>query len=300
MIGCTYHPAVAAGHECEPCGAYLCGACLFAHKDGVTSECARCGALLLPIVERLEVVKRGPVSTAALRADATQPLVDRLPRTWAYLRRPSVIATMAGMAILHWLASFMGLYLVMISAGLTAGYFFLIVETSARGAQDLEAPDFTDFWAAILGPLLRMVATVLPIIVIWAVADVPLDDAIEGGARAWIGQLGLWVVPAALWLFLWPLLILAAAISRSIVATFNPLGWVRVLREMGKDYLVGAGLFYAITLVATFVVAPLGAWILRVAPIPVIVPLLVHFMLLIPLTFQARVLGEAARPYVDV
>lgn len=300
MIACTYHPAVAAGHECKPCGAYLCGACVFAHKDGKTFECARCGALLLPIVERVEVVKRGPVSTAALRADATQPLRDRLPRTWTYLLRPSVIATMAGMAILHWLASFLGLYMITVSAGVTAAYFFLIVETSARGAQELEAPDFTDFWQTIMAPLFRMIATVLPIVVIWAAADVPLFEAIEGGARAWIRQLGLWLVPALLWLFLWPLLILVAAISRSVLATFDPRSWVRVLREMGNDYLVGAALFYATALAATFVVAPLGAWILRVAPIPVLVPLVVHFVLMIPLTFQARVLGEAARPYVDL
>jgi hypothetical protein len=186
-----------------------------------------------------------------------------------------------------------------VSAGVTAAAFFHIVETTANGAIDLDPPDFTDFWASLVSPVLRMVSTLLPLFIAWALSDVSMVEALASTPRAWLGEMGPALVVVALWFFLWPLLILVAAISRSVVTTFDPRAWMHLLRELRGDYLLGAALFYAILLVEIFVLVPVVWRVAALVPIPVVTSIAAHFVLLLPFAARARILGETARPCVE-
>jgi hypothetical protein len=289
---CAHHPAVAAELECAPCGVVLCRACARPLRDGRTLACARCGGLVLPFRS-----VTGPISNAPQRAEAARPLLDRLPGTLLYLKQPSVLFVLLGLALLAWIGSY-NWVLWIISAGTQAAVFFRIVETTAFGDDNLETPDFTDFWDSVLSPLLRYVTTFVPLIVLVFAAGLGLSG-LALPYRMLLSALGPFAIAVLVWLALWPLLIMVAAISRSYVAILNPVQWWRVLADMRADYAIGALAFYATLLVDAFVLQPLAVRAILYVPIPIVVPVLVNFASLILMAWRARILGEACRPYVQ-
>jgi hypothetical protein len=291
-LACSTHPQAAAEFECVPCGVVLCRACIRMLRDGKTPTCLRCGALVLPFTGL------GKTSRAPLRAEAERPLLARLPGTLAYLKQPAVIFVMLGLAVLTWVGSF-SLILSLVAAGTRAAIVFRIVETTGFGDDRLEAPDFTDLWDSVLSPLLRYLATLVPLVVAvigaglgWAGAALPPTDLIR--------VLGPWAALALAWLALWPLLIIVAAITRSTVAVFDPRAWIRVLRVMGADYAIAAVAFYATMAVDAFVLRPLAVFVVLSAPVPVLTPIVFLFAELMLVAWRSRILGEACRPYMDL
>ncbi|HKA86388.1 MAG TPA: B-box zinc finger protein [Haliangiales bacterium] len=291
-LTCKTHPRAAAEFECVPCGVVLCRACTRLLRDGKTVSCLRCGGLVLPFTGL------GKTSTAPQRAEAARPLLERLPGTLAYLKQPAVIFVMLGLAIFVYVGSFSTI-LSLVAAGTLAAVVFRIVETSAYGDDRLEPPDFTDLWESVMSPLVRYLATVLPLIVAlfaaglgWAGTGMMPSDLLE--------LLGPWAIVVVVWLLLWPLLIMVAAITRSTLAVYDPRVWFRVLRDMRGDYVLGALGFYAAFLLDVFVLRPLAIFVALRAPIPVLVPILFQFIELMLIAWRSRILGEACRPYVDL
>lgn len=298
---CAYHPGARAELECKPCHTLLCRACAKLLRDERTYECLRCGALLLPISLGARPVAAigGPVSDAARRADVGQPLIERLPKALAYLGRPSVLMTLGGLAVLRWLSSFTGLAVGLVVAGVTAALFFHIVETTANDATDLDPPDFSDVWAHVVSPFFRMLATVLPLFIAWVLADFSIFEAMAARPGEWLAHMGPATIIFVLWIALWPLLVLVAAISRSVVSTYDPRVWIASLRQMKGDYVVAALAYYAVLLVEYFVLTPV-VWKLAFSMhIPFVSEVIAQLVVLLPMALRARILGEAARPYID-
>jgi len=289
---CAHHPDVAAELECAPCGVVLCRACARPLRDGRTLACGRCGALVVPFRAAM-----GPVSHAPQRAEADRPLLERLPGTLAYLKQPSVLFVLFGLALLGWIASYNAI-LWLIYAGTQAAVFFRIVETTAFGDDRLETPDFTDVWDSVISPLLRYLATFVPLIVLVFSAGLGLSG-LALPYRPLLSALGPLAVAALVWLALWPLLIMVAAITRSFLAIFNPVQWWNVLSDMRADYAIGALAFYATLLVDAFVFQPLAVRAILYIPIPILVSVVIHFASLILMAWRARILGETCRPYVQ-
>lgn len=291
-LACSTHPQAAAEFECVPCGVVMCRACTRLLRDGKTASCLRCGGLVLPFTGL------GKTSTAPRRAEAARPLLERLPGTLAYLKQPAVIFVMLGLAVFIYVGSF-SFILSLVAAGTEAAIVFRIVETTAFGDDRLEPPDFTDLWDSVLSPLLRYLATLLPLIV--ALFAAGLGWAGTGMApRTLLDLLGPWAAVVLAWLLLWPLLIMVAAITRSILAVYDPRVWFRVLNEMRGDYVLGALGFYATLLLDIFVLRPLAVFVAVRAPIPVLMPILFQLIELMLIAWRSRILGEACRPYVDL
>lgn len=293
---CANHPAVPAELECAPCGAVYCAACARRLRDGRTMACLRCGSMLLPFSGSAAAI-HSPVSRAPQRADAARPLLDRLPSTLAYVLTGRVLVVLAGVALLQLLANF-GLLLGILAAGINAAVFFRIVETSAYGDDRLEPPDFVDPWESVLAPLLRFLATLAPLVVILLAAGVPLFVALFTGPQLWMG-LGAWFALIVAWIALWPLLIIVAALTRSITAIFWPPTWVKILREMRTDYLIGAAVFYGTFLVEIYLLVPIALRLAIGTSHPILVAIVFGFIALILEAWRARVLGEVCRPYLE-
>jgi hypothetical protein len=291
-LPCANHPLAAADFECVPCGVVLCRACTRTLRDGKTVSCLACGALTLPFSGM------GKTSRAPQRVEAQRPLLERLPGTVAYLGQPAVIFVMLGMAVFLYVATF-SFILSLIAAGIQAAIVFRIVETTAYGDDRLDAPDFTDLWESVLSPLLRYLATLLPLFVALFAAGLGWNFAALP-PRTLLELLGPWAILAVAWLVLWPLLIMVAAITRSALAVFDPRVWFRVLREMRGDYVLAAVAFYATMLIDVVVLRPLAFFVVVRLPIPIVMPVLFQLIELMLVAWRSRILGEACRPYVDL
>jgi hypothetical protein len=94
---------------------------------------------------------------------------------------------------------------------------------------------------------------------------------------------------------LWPLMTMIAAIGKSVIATYNPIIWIKTLRTFGTDYVIGVLLFYAV-LVAEALVIP---QIARALTIPLFGALIVQFLAYLPMALRARLLGAICAPYYE-
>src|SRR5262249_10809245 len=156
--------------------------------------------------------------------------------TLTYVLSGRVLVVLAGVALLQLLGNF-GMILSILAAGINAAVFFRIVETSAYGDDRLEPPDFVDPWESVLSPLLRFLATLAPLVLLLVAAGVPFLEGLFSGPRLWMG-LGAWSVLILVWIALWPLLIIVAALTRSALAIYRPTLWVKILGEMRSDYVI--------------------------------------------------------------
>ncbi len=259
--------------------------------------CLRCGSMLVPFSGSAAAV-RSPVSRVAERADAARPLLDRLPSTLGYVVSGRVLIVLAGVALLQLLGQF-GIILSILAAGINAAVFFRIVETSAYGDDRLEPPDFVDPWESVLAPLLRYLATVVPLVAILLGAGVPFFVALFGGPALWTG-LGAWLALILVWVALWPLLIIVAALTRSVTAIFRPAIWVKILGEMRADYAIAAAVFYGTFLIEIYVLVPIAVRLALSTGSAILVAIVTGFAALVLEAWRARVLGEACRPYLEI
>jgi len=259
--------------------------------------CLRCGSMLVPFSGTAAAV-RSPVSRAQERADAARPLIDRLPSTLSYVLSGRVLVVLAGVALLQLLGNF-GLILSILAAGINAAVFFRIVESSAYGDDRLEPPDFVDPWDSVLSPLLRYLATLVPLVAILLAAGVPFFVGLFSGPQLWIG-LGAWFALILVWVALWPLLIIVAALTRSATAIFRPAIWVKILGEMRADYVIGAAVFYGTFLVEIYVLVPIALRLAISTGFSILVAIVFGFIGLILEAWRARVLGEVCRPYLEI
>jgi hypothetical protein len=84
-----------------------------------------------------------------------------------------------------------------------------------------------------------------------------------------------------------------AAISRSAIAAYNPILWVRTLSLFGSRSIVGAAVFYALLLVEAYLVTALAP----LRSIPVAGAFVIRLVAVIAMAMRARVLGAVCEPY---
>jgi hypothetical protein len=291
---CANHPHAPARHLCQPCGSALCDSCVHYLRDGKTAECARCGSLVVPFTGLV------PARQRFERSVGEPPLIERLPGTVRWLGRRSVLFVLLAFAVFGWvlqLIPLLGFVFGWLIAGLSAALFFFIVEQTANGVDELDTPDFTDLWDATIGPLLRFLATMLPLFVGLWLGGLSLL-AVLFGLVAWSELPRDAAVVLVAWIALWPLLIIVAALSRSFLAIYDPRVWWKTLAEMRGDYALAAVAFYAVFFFELLVARPLLFRLAVKVPVPFFVPVAVSYALLCLMAVRARILGEACKPYL--
>lgn len=293
MISCGTHPTVDARHACSTCRTQFCDACVTAvgPPGKQVAQCKRCGGLATPLTSPLSPHR------ARVRAIPAGTLASRLPGTLAYLGGLDLLFTLAGLAVLVALLKVGGFLFGLFALGLECVVAFRIVSTSGAGADRFEAPD-GDELGEVMGAAVRYLVALLPLILslVWfamsthAKAPVPSP----GTLLANLGPPALAILAS---IILWPLFTVIAAMSNSSLAILNPLIWVKTLRIMGRDYVVGALAFYAVFALEIFAIVPLAAAVNLAIPFVGIV--LALFITYLPLALRARILGELVRPYYD-
>jgi hypothetical protein len=255
-------------------------------RDASTATCSRCGALATPFDGRARAQHQE-------RAHSERSLIDRLPSVARFLVQPPVLITVVVLALLRTALRF-GHIGGLVGSGASAALFFHVVERTADGDDELRAPDFGDPWDHVLAPFLRFLATLAPLILAFVIDDGLFEEALTGDPRIWFAALSTGRVILVVWLLVWPLLIVIAALTRSFLAIYDPRIWRRFLGELGADYWIGAVAFYGILLIEGFVLRPaLGA-----IDVAIFGPALANAVLLLASIARARVLGEVCRPHM--
>jgi hypothetical protein len=303
-LGCTAHPAQLAKFECLPCRRFACFACARKLKERIY-QCTTCQSLLTAI-------EPGQESKLAAVARTAQPLVTRLLGVPQYLGKRSVLLVLAGLALIvtpiMWAAGLalgpVGIVALVIVRGLEASMYFHIVQSSANGLAELEAPDVSSVWDTILGPVFRYLAASGPFLfaVFWYLMDQP-ESFLVGLLRLLsspstiVGYPGPFVALLVA-LALWPLLQIIAALNQTVGPIFDPRVWIATLAEMKRDYVVAAVGFYAIFFLEVLGWIPMLFVVGHKVPIPIVTGLLVTFLGYWPMALRGRLLGMAAEPYL--
>jgi hypothetical protein len=209
--------------------------------------------------------------------------------------RPTVLITVGTMALVRTLTTFArGTIIGFIVSGVIAGVFFHVVESTAGGDDELRPPEFSDWFDNVLFPFGRFLATLAPLFIALAVDGAPLILALLGDPRSWFAELSTGRVILVAWLLLWPLLIVVAALTRSVISVYNPLIWWKFLNELGADYWLGAAAFYGVLAFEALVLRPaLGRF-----DVTFIGPLVGNMAVLLALMARGRILGEVCRPHM--
>jgi hypothetical protein len=267
FTGCQRHPEAAAGWSCDHCDALLCPDCV-AIRRAISTEylsCGLCQGRATPIL-----VHRSWI-----------PFVERLRGVWRYpftLNGMVVLVPLSAMLVLcRWLAAETFLLVKWMPALFGLGFFwsafFHVIRSTASGARELEAPEFSDLYADCVAPALRgLVGTSL----LWLPGLVYLLFFKDWGASQAIDKLletpafyvsGLmpqldWspaLTDPVFWLLVLagaaylPMVLLAAAAGHNLVEMLNPLGVIGTARRLGQDFWVAmgalAGLAVALVLV---------------------------------------------------
>jgi hypothetical protein len=311
MPQCSNHPANEARFECVPCRRYLCYVCAkrIQTRNTTADQCPRCGALATPLGG---MAGEGKIAAMQKAISMHRPLVSRLGDVPAYLARPSVLLVLGGLALveapLRWAAShtfgLLSIIAFFLVLGLEAGVYFHIVERTAFGEEDLEAPELTHFLDFILLPVIRYAIAVAPLVagIIWL--TIRLAMSLQGGMADFArrptmvldhsGPLALILVGLALW----PLLTIIAAMTKSVFQMLNPVVWIATLRQLGLDYVVGCIGFYTVLGIEVFLWTPLLFAFQMKVQIWGVTSVLVLFLGYIPMALRARVLGAIAEPHV--
>jgi hypothetical protein len=299
---CSNHIDNAAVFECVPCRRYLCNVCVKIVKlpNATVEQCPRCGSL----AQRLGALGQSRVADVVRQSQGQGPLISRLADTPAFLIKPTLLFVLLGLAVFQTIVSGGGLAGSMMSLGVQAWVYFSIVEQTAHGREDFEAPEFDHLVDSVFMPMFRYLVALLPIIigVISFALEVFKDLRVGVGTFEAKPTIVLdHIRPMAIilaGLVAWPLLTVIAAISKSIPDMLSPKVWVATLREMGSDYIVGAIAFYILLAVELFVWQPLVWRAALSVHVPFVTSVGVLFLGHLPMALRARILGTMAAPYV--
>lgn len=226
------------------------------------------------------------------------PLGQRMAKVFTYVRAPSVLLVLLGLAILTYFLRWAPMIGGVLAAGLEAAIYFRMVEYTAAGEETLEPPDFTDIYDDIIAPFLRYLATLVPLFVaiFWAglVVVQAISNPLGGASRDLIGALegpGLLLLA---WVILWPLLTAVAAMHRSATAVLNPMAWIAGLRVLGADYVLAVLAFYAVLIVEILALP----FVAQLGYLPMVTPILLSFLMYLFMAARARILGALLQPHV--
>lgn len=267
---CRHHRQALAGWSCETCRAKLCPQCV-AEKmvEKVTVEvCASCGEGVTRLLEH--------------RAE-TIPYAQRLRSVWRYPLSFGGYVAMGGVGLLCAVGIFDFRFLI-VGMAVFWGFMFSLIQSSARGIDDIEPPDFRSLFDSVLLVLLRAIlatsASWVPMIAYAWVAKLTLLDALVDPI--------LWVLMVFGLLYA-PMVIMGAAVGTPLLRLLNPVWMVRCVGLLGREYWRAVGML-GVLFGVQFAVGWLAVGLARI-PIPLL-PMLVAFTALMyaPLV-MTRVVG---------
>ncbi len=287
QFSCPRHPSVEARYHCPRCGEDACGDCVKKLASGLNPvlEHVDCGGMV-------EDLGKLTATAAAARRGVIVPLWRRLGDVAGYIMHPEVLFSLLGLAIARYVLRFVPLIGGWLGLSFEAGVYFRIIETSAHGDPDLTPPDFSAI-DELFEPLVRYLAAVAPIVGAFIWAGVSLFG---GSVRSLADLRGPLILLSAGVLFL-PLLLAIAALTRSVLAMYDPRVWVRTLRRFGVQYLLAVLLFYGLLVVEQIGALFIAGGIARM-PIPVLPVIVGYFALYIPMALRGRLLGALCEPYM--
>lgn len=268
---CRYHRQALAAWSCDTCRVKLCADCV-AEKviDKLCVDvCATCGEQVAHIV---------------IHRAETMSYPQRLRTIWRYpFASLGGIVAMPAVGFLFAVAS-IGIPYLAVALAIFWGFIFVLIQSSARGIDDIEPPDFSTLWESIGAVLFRAFlatsASWLPLILYgWSVKPT-LYEALVDPIVWLLVVFGLLYAPMA---------IMGAAVKTPLIRVLNPLWMVRCAGLLGRDYWLAVGVLGFLTVlqcmvfwIATFIV---------VIPFP-LVPVAVAATLLTYVPFvMARVVG---------
>lgn len=267
---CRNHRRAEAGWSCEYCHAKLCLDCV-AEKtiDKLCVEvCATCG-------ERVARLVRHRAEIASYDA--------RVRASWRYPFSLGGIVGMVAIGVLFMIGSIGFPYLVLAFA-IYWGFIFVLIQSSARGEDDIGPPDFSSLWESVLAVLFRAfmatIASWLPLVwYVWTVK--PTFIGALTSPLVWLCIVfGLVYAPMA---------VLGAAVRTPLWKMLNPVWMVSCAMRLGRDYWI-AVLSLGVLTVLQGVVAFIALQVLRF-PFPLLpVAMAATLMSYIPFV-MARVVG---------
>jgi hypothetical protein len=293
----------------------LCIECLEVALEGKDEHCVHCHAVAKPVIAAPVPVAASvgpraglPAATvvgsgaAVVDADAS-PVTKILSYLFARETLLTLVALTIFTTILRALSvrslGIAGMGLALVATGLDISYYFRVLTSMTHGEPHFETPDFSSLGEDVFDPLIRYIATLVPLIV----------------AVFWLGQLttGHWlhglvvlaVRPHSIfdysgpgllfgaWLALWPLMTMIAAIGKSIISAYNPVIWAKTLAMLNTRYVVGAVAFYALVLAEAYAIPQLAGLL----TIPYVGVLAIAFVANLAMALRACVLGMVCQPY---
>ncbi|MBK7863634.1 MAG: hypothetical protein IPJ65_34510 [Archangiaceae bacterium] len=271
---CERHRAH-AGWKCQGCKKVLCPRCVATRRVHMATElevCLNCGALADRLTQH--------------RAEA-RSFAARLPRALVWPLSQAGFIAMAGVALVRAGLSYAPGLGWLVGTAAFAAFCLGLVRSSARGSDDFESLDFSDFVADVVMPGLKVA---LGAAIVWVPAVIRIGVLGDGGF-----DLQRAATDPVMWLLLLlggayaPMAIIVGASGGSLLGMLNPLHVVRTALRLGAPYLLAVG-WLAALFVPWVVTLGVGA-LLNKLPI-VFVPRLLDYMLACYVPFVgARVLG---------
>lgn len=268
-IRCTKHPKERAGWHCDGCQTDLCPDCVAGSTSGTVTfvSCCVCGGQV-----RQLTVHRG-----------SAPFATRVLSVWRYPFNPNGLIAVAGLGLVLSVVPALGCFGILFFVGIFWASMFTAIRDSGRGHDEIEAPDFANFWDDLVSPA---VSGLVGTAVLWL-----------PGLLYWVyvrpkGPLLLdpvfWVLVAAGILYA-PMALIAAATNSGIGRMLNPLAIVAYIRRLGSDYLLAVGAI--LVLGALAVLAVILAGFVAKLPVPFVSAWLATCVRLVVPLMMARVLG---------
>ncbi|WP_163996845.1 B-box zinc finger protein [Pyxidicoccus caerfyrddinensis] len=243
---CQQHPRAPAGWRCQTCEAALCPDCAVGRRAQTVElvACGLCGGGAQPILAH-----RG-----------REPLARRLTRAWRYVFTASGLQVLTAVSLvlaalgflLETTAPFLKVLPLALYGSMFWATFFILVRRSSLGDTELETPEFTDFFNDAIIPGIRGLTAFAAV---WMPAIV-YTAFLRPGHTGWYG-LGFILtgdnVPPELLRdpVLWGLLLLGVvwqpqallvtAAGMPPTAIYNVPAVLRMVRALGRDYLLTVG-----------------------------------------------------------
>lgn len=251
---CKQHPRAPAGWRCQSCEAALCPDCAVGRRAQTVElvACSLCGGAASPILTHRR----------------RWPLAERLKGAWRYVFTESGAQVLTAVSLvlsflnfmLELTPPFMKLLPLALYGSMFWATFFTLVRDSSRGDTELDTPEFIDFFNDAVIPgvkgLVAFTAVWMPAIV-WT-------GFLRPGHTGWV-ELGFILngdkLPPELLRdpVLWVLLLLGVVwLPQALIVTsagmppssiFNVPAVLRMIRALGRDYLLTVGALVALGVV---------------------------------------------------
>jgi hypothetical protein len=287
FASCTTHGERRAGWTCGSCGALLCAESCAAFRkvgQGILEVCLLCGGHAMPL----------RVRRAFLEPFGLQAILDA--GRWPF--REGLLTAFACAAV-FWLLGLAGLLGGFIGFGIVLAVCYHVTRSSAEGEDEFrDAGDFLGFFENVMGPVLRASLSA-----IWAYGPalafmIWRGRLFDGGTVADLHGLDYAVALLLLGLgvFLFPMALLAGALSAPLSRILNPLVVIGYAIKLGRDYALLAGFALAISITDSLLLAIVDRIDQRVLPVPLV---LEYFVLLLPALMLFRAMGMLVRARGD-